>query len=443
MTAEQSWKKRAQRTAFKINLGWWLQIFSTPLLISSLCLACIILFMRRETDHSAWAHYSLITGSVIALTAITCWWIARRHFENTKQSLVRIEATMSLNNKLSAANEGITGWPDYPEKPAIVYDGTRWHWKKLIFPIITAISILTCALVIPIQAKSNKTSQAQPNAWNELESSIDKLEQQEIVQEEYLEEMRKKLEELREQSPEEWFSHSSLEATDNLMEQHEAEQSSLKNQLEQTENNLNSLQNKFGQLNSTQKERLLDEYDQALKNMQQGSMKPNEELLEQLKRIDPEQLHQLQGLNKEQIDQLRKKMRENSQQLDSDGNGSGEGESGEGSGDGDSSSESENNPDGPGGTGGVQRGSGHAPNPLGRLHQDTGAGKHEGLSSKDLSNSLPGDLLETSDSEHDVDKTKRGLTEGGDADSSGDGGNRVWKDSLLPAEKKALRQFFQ
>lgn len=80
---------------------------------------------------------------------------------------------------------------------------------------------------------------------------------------------------------------------------------------------------------------------------------------------------------------------------------------------------------------------------MGKAKEDTGAGKHEGLKSDDPSRSLPGDLLKTSDAEHDVDKTKRGPSAGGTASGKGQGGDRVWKDSLLPNEKKALKKFFE
>ena len=47
------------------------------------------------------------------------------------------------------------------------------------------------------------------------------------------------------------------------------------------------------------------------------------------------------------------------------------------------------------------------------------------------------------DAEHDVDKTKRGPVDGGTSSGKGKGGDRVWKDSLLPNEKKALKKFFE
>ena len=79
----------------------------------------------------------------------------------------------------------------------------------------------------------------------------------------------------------------------------------------------------------------------------------------------------------------------------------------------------------------------------GTASPDLNAGDLEGLKSEDLSNSLPGDLLELKDSEHDVDTAKVGLRSGGTIDDDSKGGSRVWKESLLPSEKRALKNFFK
>ena len=68
--------------------------------------------------------------------------------------------------------------------------------------------------------------------------------------------------------------------------------------------------------------------------------------------------------------------------------------------------------------------------------------KFERLENDDLSNTLPGDLLELEDGEHDVDTTPIGRSQGGDIANAGQGGDRVYQENLLPAEKKALKNFF-
>ena len=67
----------------------------------------------------------------------------------------------------------------------------------------------------------------------------------------------------------------------------------------------------------------------------------------------------------------------------------------------------------------------------------------EGLKSRDLSRTLPGDLLQLMDGEHELNKENIGIRAGGEVANEGQGGDRVWKDSLLPDEKKALKEFFK
>ncbi|BDS06393.1 hypothetical protein NT6N_14330 [Oceaniferula spumae] len=439
MAEEQTWRAIARRTSRKINFGWWLQVLSTPLLITSLIIACGILILRRELDAMPWMQ--LVGGAIVALalTGLACWLAARAHFESSKQSLVRIEAAMRLRNALTAADHGIAPWPAVP---VMINDGTSWHWKRLLPPMIGAAMIIACGFMIPVHAKSIASDPAQePSAWSELDTSLDQLDNQEVIQDDYVEEMREKLEKLREQSPDEWFSHSSLEATDTLKQNHAKEQEALKNNLQRAEQNLAELQNGGAKMNEQKKQRLLNEFDEALKKMEQGGMKPNEKLLKQLKKLDPKQLDQL---TPEQLDQLRENMRQHAEKLKQQDGGKGDqpgeddwmnDQEGEGEGeDGDAEKP---------GKGGINRGPGTAPDVLGAPHADAGKGKLERLKNDNKEQALPGDLLETSDDKHEVDETKQGPTAGGKATAKGKGGDRVWKDSLLPEEKKALKKFFE
>ena len=82
---------------------------------------------------------------------------------------------------------------------------------------------------------------------------------------------------------------------------------------------------------------------------------------------------------------------------------------------------------------------------LGAEGKELGVGDMEGLESRDLSNTLPGDLLELQDGEHNVDKGKVAVRQGGAVEDLGEGGELIWKvaPDLHPDEKKALREFFK
>jgi hypothetical protein len=300
-----------------------------------------------------------------------------------------------------------------------------------------SILVIIAAFFIPIGSYAEEIRNfPSPDARNSLEQALEELKDEEIVQEEYIEEVEEKIDELKKQDPTEWFSHSSLEAVDNLTKNHTAASKELQRNMQHAERTLQNLQKHGDKLNQQAKENLLDDFGKAVENMDAGAMKPNQELLDQLKKIDPKQLSQL---NEEQLNQLRKNMRKmveklKQQQQNGDDGESDDNKEGEGG--------DKREPTKPG-RGGIGRGPGHAPGMLGDEAEQLELNKEERLRSNDLSNTLPGDLLETTDGEHDIDQSNSKIRSGGDTDNKGAGGERVWKNSLLPEEKKAIKKFFK
>ncbi len=64
------------------------------------------------------------------------------------------------------------------------------------------------------------------------------------------------------------------------------------------------------------------------------------------------------------------------------------------------------------------------------------------LKAEDLSQAIPGDLLQLQDGKHLIDESASKSTEGGQA-TKGNGGDRVWRDSLSPSEQRALKNYFE
>lgn len=449
-SSEPAWQRLAKRVAGKINTAWWLDKLGVPLVVAALTISCIILVARRELSAVPWLQISLGATVILLLVAAMAWWLARRHFESPDQAMVRIEASMKLRNSLSAARAGVTPWPEAPEK---VDDGTHWHWPRLVTPLVASALFISASILLPVSARPdpNQGPQDEPQAWKDLDADIEALAEENTVQEEYLEELKERVEELRSQDEDDWFSHSSLEATDALKKAHSSEIESLERNLRRAERALNSLQQNGPKLGQGDQQRLLNEFQDALNQMGNGAMKPNKELLDKLGKLDPKNLD---NLDQDQLDQLRENMRRHAQQCEGaggQGNG-GQGQGGDkdwlddmldenpGQGDGDGQG-------GPGqdglGNGGINRGPGTAPGVLGRLGGDVETGKMEGLKAEDLSRTLPGDLLEIMDGEHDVAREDIGIREGGAIEDAGKGGERIWRDSLLPEEKKALKEFFK
>lgn len=441
------WLTTAKRVARQVNLAWWLETLAAPLLILSLVGAATLLLLRRESLFDPWIVAASV-GSGLVLIAVGSWWRAGRRFEKPEQSLVRIEAAMRMRNVLSAAQAGITPWPAPTSR---VDAGLSWQWPRLLVPPLGALVLLAAGLFIPVTAREADVSNTpeQPQAWKQLDSELDQLTKEEVVDEKYIEETRKRLDELKTQEEEQWFSHSSLEATDSLKKSHRSEAERVERELGKAEKALESLQ-KNGAANQAEKNKMMEDFDQALQGLQNGAMKPNPQLMEQMEGLD---MKDLAKLNPEQMEQLRENLKKHGEAMKKaqgegegedwsdellDGQGEGKGE-GEGQGNGEGEGE-----DGEGnGKGGIQRGPGHSPGVLGKEKEGVETGKLTGLEAKDLSKATPGDLLELQDGEHDVDKGPSSFTEGGATDATGKGGDRVWKDALDPAEQRTLKRFFE
>jgi hypothetical protein len=443
----EHWHGRARQVARRVNLGWWLEALSAPLLIVAMLEACGFLWARRGYPGIERWQMLAAAGATVILLGLACWgWVARK-FEKPKQSMVRIEASMRMRNALSAADAGVAPWPE----PVRTLDaGLAWQWPRLLMPPMGALALLAAGLLIPISARSKDgpTAPEEPQAWKQLGSELDRLTKEEVVDEKYLEDTRKRLEELKAQEEQQWFSHSSLEATDSLKKSHRVETDRVERELGRAGKALDTIEKTAGAASQAEKNRMMEEFDQALQGLQNGAMKPNPKLLEQMKGLD---LKDMAKLTPEQMEQLRENLKKNQDALkngkgeggddwsdellagdaDKDGNGNGDGK-GDGDGDGDGN-----------GKGGVSRGPGHAPGVLGKEKDAVETGKLTGLEAKDLSRATPGDLLELQDGEHDVDRTPSGISKGGNTDATGRGGDRVWRDSLDPAEQRTLKRFFE
>ncbi len=451
LSAQDAWAAQARRVARKVNFAWWLQRFSTPLLLSSLIGTGLLLWFRRQYTQVGLLPYLLVITATLLLIALFAWVLSRKYFETPEQSLVRVEAAMRLRSGLSAALAGVSPWPPLPEH---VHAGLHWHWQRVWIPPLAALLLLASGLLIPLhRIIPPKLPPDEPQAWERTESELTKLDQEQVIDQEYIEEVRKKIEDLRAQDPEEWFSHASMEATDNMRKEHKSETKRLEREMNQAAKTLETLlQNPL--LADKEKARLANEFEQAMEGMKNGAMKPNAALMGQLKGLDPKDLGKL---TPEQLEQLQQNLKKSAEQLQGEGqqgeggqgeewmdelmaDGSHPGDKGQGECEGEGEGESDGEQPG---KGGVNRGPGHDPNLLGKASQELETGEMQGLKATDLSKSLPGDLLELQDGKHDVDQSASKTSAGGSVSDTGKGGDRVWKESLDPQEQKALKKFFE
>jgi len=435
-TDQKFWEKRAEKLSRRINTAWFLQIFAAPLLVTALVGAIATLVIRREFVEISPLSVGFVILGVLFAVGLIAFFIAMKRFERPEQSLVRIEAAQGMDSSLSAASAGVRPWP---EVPATLSDSLSWHIPKTIAPPLAALVVLALGLLIPISAKSTTTPPAsrQPQAWSEIDSQLEKLAEDAMVDEEYIDEMEKRLEQLRSQEEQDWFSHASLEATDSLKESQNSNMDNLQRDLAEADDALEALAKDAGKMDSAQKQKLTEEFEKALQGLQNGAMKPNPNLLDKLSQLDPNNLGKL---SPEQLSQLKENMEKLQQSLDNADGQQGQGEDwsdqllgGEGEGQGEG--------EGPG-NGGIDRGPGHDPNVLRGEKDPLDAGDLTSLEAKDLSRAIPGDLLQLQDGKHTVDETGSKATAGGAA-AAGQGGDRVWKESLAPDEQRALKKYFE
>ena len=94
------------------------------------------------------------------------------------------------------------------------------------------------------------------------------------------------------------------------------------------------------------------------------------------------------------------------------------------------------------GRGGIQRGPGEAPMFYGD-ESDLKTNNIEGVQNQDYSKAAPGEVLGIGQTEHEIDETRTGPREAGAVKSTGQGGDTVWRESLMPQEKAVLKRYFK
>ncbi|MCF6312907.1 MAG: hypothetical protein L3J39_10700 [Verrucomicrobiales bacterium] len=434
-----AWRQIARRSQLKINLAWWLDRFAPLLTISSMIAAVLLLYLRSQ-DQSPSQNTLLATAAgTLALLAITAWLRARPQFISEREVYVQLDQQLHLHNALTTADHGIGPWPALPVDK--VSNRLRWHWPRIATPLAISVILLLAAWYIPVtpQAFAALPPASQPLAWEQMDNWLETLEESELIEEPSLDEVKEKLEKLRAQDQEKWFSHSSMEASDSLRDSLDQQIRQLGSNLEDTERNLNAFQNFSEQMTDATKNQLLQDYQKAMKQLGLGQLPLDSKLMSALKSLDPSQFSKLSQLSQKQLDQLREQLKKGAKalkelQLAKGGNLPG------------FSDQDmiaflmQENLKGPG-RGGIQRGPGEAPITLGQPN-DLNTNNLSAVQNQDLSHAAPGDIIATGKTEHDIDKSHQGPQSAGAVKSKGQGGDAIWKDALMPAEKELLKRYF-
>ncbi len=423
---ENFWLQRARREALRFNLGWWVQMF-LPWIIAAGVIAAIGVLALRSANQPA-APAALAAAGIILLGTITALIIARKKFLTRAEALTRLDADLSLKNRLTSAADGIGEWPATRPDAAL---SLRWKWTTLLWPPALSLILAVTAVLIPLPESIARTTKAaaEPPSWTATQEKLDALRKDEVVQQESLEELQKSLDALRKQPSDQWFRHESLEAGDHLQTQLDQSLGDLQKNLEQALGALEaSRQIEQSQL-QVLGQPLDDALQQALQGMELGKLPLNEQMLAELKTLDPSKIRQLSA---EEWKQLSEKLKA--------GVGTCSGGFCQGDKAGDALLALILAQRG----GGVGRGPGTAPLALKPDETQLGTTHTEAVKNDDLSNAAIGDLMGLGTGKHKVDE-KAGSTSpsGGTMSSNGSGGEAVWQQGATPAEQEALKRFFK
>ncbi len=439
---ERLWRRRATVLARRCNLAWWLERFNALALGGLLLFSALILAAR--TARVPWIDPALVGGSLAGLLAacsLVAWWLGQGKFVAAAAGLVRLEDRLGLHNRLSAASAGIGPWPD-PANAEWDTAAFPWNPARAWLPGAGALALVAAAWWMPLPQRSQPSpAVVEPSAWERMEDWLATLREEALVEEESIEDLASRIEELRDRPEAEWFSHSSLEATDTLQQGLGLDLRDFAAEMNALERSLAALQSvsgEMGEMGEEAKDRLAQEFSRALEALAEGGLPPDESLLRQLREIDPAQLGEgtIGKLSPGQLQALQQRLREGSGAL-----GSMEGlpelgresllsQSGTGLG------------EGPG-RGGIDRGRGDAPLSFGQEEDPLGTSKLEGVTNDDFSRAKVGEVLGLGETERELERTPTGPVAGGAASSTGRGGEAVSRETLLPDEQAVLKRYFK
>jgi len=424
----QFWQARAKRVVAQVNAARWLEFVAPAAAGWALTAGCLLLIARRAGWNTR--PFLWVAGAAVALIAGFAFWRMRRRRFTHEDALVRLDLVLGLHSRLISAAAGVGPWPS-PLPGA--NGGFRWRWDRLAVPPALGAAFAIAALWLPISPGSTggPVKTEAPVAWSQVEAAVEALKRNEVADPDALAAIEQKLEALRRQAADTWYSQSSLEAGAALQEETSHAVASL-------ERNLNSASQALAHAGTANegiapvRAEKVAMWNEALKGMQSGALPLNKADLAAMKQCDSAKC----SLSKGQIQALQKKLGQHGaacqMALGSLGSALGNIKCD------DRLDAKQDQPNQPGGGGSTA--------PLG-LRQDPTAlqpGQDQALKSEDLLHADLGDIVKVTAGEPKIDlKALPGPTAGGAATSGGTGGEAVWKMAPTPGEEAVLKAYFK
>lgn len=456
------WRAATRRLVRQINVGWWLSGWLPLAAVIGLAGMVVVLYARwRAADAAVWV-WGGITAAFVA-AGVAAWWRGRGRFESEASARVRLEESLGLQARLTAASAGVGEWPSLPS-PTDHRWPVMWQWRQPAAAVSFIAAMLALATWVPIAGANVPRRHVieKPTDARMVEQWIEELRRAELIDEQSADAVERTIKELTERPAEEWYEHATLEAAGTLKEQTASEIRELAENAAAAERAAAGLQSLQESMPAAVRESLAKDLASALKAIEIGEFKPAGDLAKLLSELAPADLGQL---TPEQLAALSKRLAANRKALLaalakckgfnlSDVEGWCEECSGckpcgecKGCKDGKACRKACSACGRPGlrpGRGGISRGRGDAEMSFGERN-DLGTTRTEKVQQElDAERAAPDDVLAVVDGEHDVDESAyTGPQAGGGITSDGDGGSAVQVDSLLPAEQSAVKRFFE
>lgn len=469
-SSQHLWTARARETALRVNAGWFLHFLLLPVFGYGVAASALLLIARAQ----GWPLLPLagVLAALLLATTVTVFVLARRRFFTLDDALVRLDAHARLDNRLTAAAAGVGDWPAFDEKAD---PGLGWRLRRIAAPFVAAALCLVGAALVPIpkSATANAGAIQEPSSWSQVDQWMNTLAEEKVVEEQDLKTFEEQLDALRRQPQQNWYTHSSLEAGDQLRDQARqaiqefdrnlalaesamnsamseqglesgdledpdgARNASNKNPSGSQQNDPASGANKNGQKMSPAAQQALNEqWKKALEGLKSGALKLDAKTMSDLQKIDPSKLKLVDAKL------IKGQLKKGSKACKNCALAQGKGDQEcdlmmlvEGA-----TQASCNKP----GMGGVTRGRGDAPLTFNADEAQAGSSKTEGVSNQNYERATLGDTVGMQDGAHKVDENAyKGPAAGGTASQPGGAGETVWRTEALPEEQGALERYFK
>jgi hypothetical protein len=438
----QTWRHRAAVLAAKLNFHHWLSRVM-PRLFFLLIAGALAELLRREMN----APSRFVSAFLLMGAAVACGWAwleARRHFCTPGQALIRLETVLGLHNRLSCAEAGIVTWPRALQER--VGDGYNPNWRQILVPGLAGIVFLYAAHLIPVhvlKAGAAAGAISEPPDFAQVQNWLNALKAADLIEPDKLQDMQAALDKLRQKSPQDWYTQSSLEAGDSLKELMEQSMNSLEQGLDQADQSVQAMQSGqqdpagAGSLQAMQ-----EKLSAAADNLASGNLPLKRELVDSMKGSGSSD----KTLSASQMADLEKRLAQGklAAQTASKMNG-GFGQEmddaiGEAMGRGLGHGHRRVEHGAPGGLGG---GTASAPLVLEGRDKETPQGALAGVNNDDMSRTALGETIKITASTPKVDPNAlEGPGPAGSAHVSGTGGEAVWRSTYDPQEADVLSRFF-